>query len=93
MKYIIGVHTADLRPYVYGIDSKVPSDTVKIGDFAVVEDLNSYGLVEICGICESDALHSQKITGNGRPPQKKALIVISKEYLKNASEGIASIAF
>lgn len=49
MKQIIGVHSGNTQYYCWNIDEKVDA---KIGDFAIVENHDSFALVEIIGIIE-----------------------------------------
>lgn len=55
-----------------------------IGDYAIVENMNGYDLVEIVGLVETDEEHINKLIGN--KINKKVSCVVFKEELEGLKD-------
>lgn len=58
-------------------------DSFKIGDYAIVENLNSYDLVKIAGIVWTNEENLKSITKKDLAKMKKVIKYIPKEELEN----------
>lgn len=58
-------------------------DSFKIGDYAIVENLNSYDLVKIVGIVWTNEENLKSITKKDLAKMKKVIKYIPKEELEN----------
>ena len=58
-------------------------DSFKIGDYAIVENLNSYDLVKIAGIVWTNEDSLKSITKKDLAKMKKVIKYIPKEELEN----------
>ena len=58
-------------------------DSFKIGDYAIVENLNSYDLVKIAGIVWTNEDNLKSITKKDLAKMKKVIKYIPKEELEN----------
>ena len=59
-------------------------DSFKIGDYAIVENLNSYDLVKIAGIVWTNEDNLKTITKNNLAKMKRVIKYIPKDELENA---------
>lgn len=59
-------------------------DSFKIGDYAIVENLNSYDLVKIAGIVWTNKDNLKTITKNNLAKMKRVIKYIPKDELENA---------
>lgn len=59
-------------------------DSFKIGDYAIVENLNSYDLVKIAGIVWTNEDNLKTITKNNLAKMKRGIKYIPKDELENA---------
>ena len=57
---------------------------INIGDYAIVENMNGYDLVEIVGLVETDEEHINKLIGN--KINKKVSCVVFKEELEGLKD-------
>lgn len=60
------------------------TDSFKIGDYAIVENLNSYDLVKIAGIVWTNEDNLKTITKNNLAKMKRVIKYIPKDELENA---------
>ena len=58
-------------------------DSFKIGDYAIVENLNSYDLVKIAGIVWTNEDNLKTITKNNLAKMKRVIKYIPKDELEN----------
>ena len=58
-------------------------DSFKIGDYAIVENLNSYDLVKIAGIVWTNEENLKSITKKDLAKMKKVIKYIPREELEN----------
>ena len=59
-------------------------DSFKIGDYAIVENLNSYDLVKIAGIVWTNEENLKSITKKDLAKMKRVIKYIPKDELENA---------
>lgn len=86
MRFIFGkLNGEHLQVYAW----KVPDGmSVEVGDYAVVENMEGFTLVEVCAIAETDQGHAKYITGHWGGMHKWMVAGIKPDALKSLSESL-----
>ena len=84
MRFIFGKLSAGYsRTYAW----KVPDGmSVSVGEYALVENLDSFGLVKVCAVAETEKAYEKDITGWGGGIHKWVLATIKAESLIHLSQ-------